>query len=733
INNKFNIKLNYKNLDVQSWKSYNKWPYRINSNQNKTVYGNIDRLPKDVKLNFYDHQVNIKLPFNLQTITRNIRNYLNKTIFLNTWTDDFTNIANQMIEEIKSTYIPTYLWDAIKINYQPDLRKSLINWTISYTTLDNIETKQTQSTKISLPDRTNLANVYSELLNYIQTPIQLYSNSSSKFDDNNIPTYINKKFDEELLKPNPDLPQSYGYVFSKVLPDDIKLGSSKNYYKGNEINNNIDWSNNNRIITNKKILLNYISMIMNNFWNKYGSNFEGSNAQASISFETDQVSKQNFINIKFTFDNIPNELVLNNQPSPWFFKIPVQTITTSFARSANIEDRLILTGSDVPFLSGDKVFVRKQTDQVPATSNDGFRIVPSDGKKDGGTKLFFSSVDLTFNVNDTQNEIIKVNGIEIPVLNLVANTKLSNPIDNRGENDNNTGFKKYLIQIFDSGAEVYTVTIYIGNSSTPLDIAFYAWDPNNNPDQKNLITQKFPDGSDNPNYIPQLDPKTGTIQELLWVNQKPDVAMWPDPYDKNGKPTGNMESGWAADGFIASGTVINKGIKAIFDNETGKTVRTGLSFDATNGFQKSSNPTSNPNLTNVGATTQIEPSSPNQPYNSFSGIWNYSIKSRFPNQAPDVEQFGTYGQYFVNVVDQSSIDSTGVVLNKFSSTLPANNIVVPFWETYHGFNLKNYLTSNYGLKETDIEKLSYNDVLGYWNEYCFSGFNLNLNQNTNIN
>ncbi|AWX69560.1 Mbov_0399 family ICE element protein [[Mycoplasma] anseris] len=175
-----------------------------------------------------------------------------------------------------------------------------------------------------------------------------------------------------------------------------------------------------------------------------------------------------------------------------------------------------------------------------------------------GKYIYNSSAKFYFNPQD-DNVIVYVNGKKLDVINNTFEADLidkrEDPRDNvkipnydKDDNlpkeeltDDNSHKKneyKIVIKKFNNinvDSEPVITYIYdaeINTKSQGLDFKFYAWNPEENPNQKSLITPYILDENNkpkldkegkplsNPLYNPLIDPKTGTIKELVWFDTK---------------------------------------------------------------------------------------------------------------------------------------------------------------------------------------------------------------------
>ncbi|GIZ06661.1 Mbov_0399 family ICE element protein [Metamycoplasma salivarium] len=117
----------------------------------------------------------------------------------------------------------------------------------------------------------------------------------------------------------------------------------------------------------------------------------------------------------------------------------------------------------------------------------------------------------------------------IPYQKLEQNEELT-LLNSHAKNEYLIEIKKYAPGTNNSGEPIFTYRkMYVINSqSTKQEFKWYAWDPDKNPEQKELITeyltingeiQKNLDGTPklNPKYDPEINKATGTKSQIIWI------------------------------------------------------------------------------------------------------------------------------------------------------------------------------------------------------------------------
>lgn len=166
-------------------------------------------------------------------------------------------------------------------------------------------------------------------------------------------------------------------------------------------------------------------------------------------------------------------------------------------------------------------------------------------KYDHGTFLVGSPIDIKFVSDDDETDIMLINKQKVDVLNkefkkklidfrVVADTKeiKDKEKEKQPTNEYEIHLKRFKTGSNNSGSidEQYIVKYQIIQKFFTQIIKWYGWDPDKNPDQKQLISKILLDKKGqpllddkkkeipNPNYDPFIDPATGTKKEILWIS-----------------------------------------------------------------------------------------------------------------------------------------------------------------------------------------------------------------------
>ena len=366
--------------------------------------------------------------------------------------------------------------------------------------------------------------------------------------------------------------------------------------------------------------------------------------------------------------------------------------------------------------------VKWNKDQFSYVDDEAFQKEKPDSQKHfGGTYVFHSNLTITFETLVAENEILFVNGQPVDVEDRFFKLRLIDEIASDPNNPNNQQRKnEYEIKLvaYDQQNGVNTTVksefsfkIIIESMANDFKISYFAWNPEFNLDQKELITEFILDpitgkpildenGKEipNPKYDPLIDPETGVKKQLIWVNKKSSdfskLKFMPDPKDQYGNnifdPKGLIDQN-KANGFIAEAFVIPKGIQISDpDSQFGGT-GTKLNQGQVDIGQKE-------------IKTWKEATYGNDTtYLSKSGIYLFTDDA---NDSMSTIKMVGYGvdakepQLFTNIfVDSSEFGWTDL------------------WTSYQGQHLKDFLKEIIKLDEAQINKLQYPAIISYWKEY----------------
>ncbi|MGL5268229.1 MAG: Mbov_0399 family ICE element protein, partial [Spiroplasma sp.] len=279
----------------------------------------------------------------------------------------------------------------------------------------------------------------------------------------------------------------------------------------------------------------------------------------------------------FSFSNATREATIvfkfpdpnTKQQQVWTFKTPINITLSSDYWGKSLSERLhIQPGQIVNPEDSTKGMVpdaglQLEADKVTETY--------------GGNMQYHTTAHVEFDGMEDSSEWMTVNGQPVEVLN---NKFIYDMIDNRVEKGNQADNVYDIIIYHDDGKykEQYQIKYTIANLVPTLKEKWYAWDPNNNPDQKKLITPTLPNGKPNPDYDKEINAETGTKTQIIWVKKKSQYPFPLDPLDKNGEVIDPNKNAKDYDlGFIAEGSVAGMGVQQLFNgNEVNSVTREGV-------------------------------------------------------------------------------------------------------------------------------------------------------------
>ncbi|WP_308149669.1 Mbov_0399 family ICE element protein [Spiroplasma sp. AdecLV25b] len=367
-----------------------------------------------------------------------------------------------------------------------------------------------------------------------------------------------------------------------------------------------------------------------------------------------------YATLTFKFQDITK----NYQQVVWVFKVKITFHLTQTYWDKTIGSRLTITPGKLV----------NPNDPNGAMIDD----TPLNWKQE---QVYGTTASLVFGAATDESEYMTVNDQPVQVLN---HRFTYNMTDKQGHTDDKgQPTNEYDIKLFKDNVQRYQVKYLIKQDTPELSNQWYAWNPNNNPDQKELISPTNPDGSNNPKYDREVNPKTGTKTQIVWIKHQAENPFPLDPIDKDGKfiTDKNYDQG-----FLAEGSVSGMGVKQIFNDDWIKSV---------------SRETVNNELNSTSTKTIIN-SDKDGHYWSSEGIYHYTVTNQKDGSSNKYVIIGApYQNHYPRFLD---------VLND-------SNVAVNFWTTIHGLHLKNYLITYKKLNSEAMQKLSFEDVASYWKEY----------------
>ena len=378
--------------------------------------------------------------------------------------------------------------------------------------------------------------------------------------------------------------------------------------------------------------------------------------------------------------------------------------------------------------------VKWENNQFLFTDDEPFKVEePNPNNRFGGTWLYHSNLTINFSALAPENEVIFVNEQPVDVedlhfkLRLIDNI-ITDPNTGKDERKNKYEIKIVIYNQDSNGVNTsiktdFSFKIMIEAIANDFPISYFGWNPEKNPDQKDLITEFILDpvtgepirdenGAPipNPKYDPLIDPATGVKKELVWVNKKTSDANFnrlkflPDPkdkFDQNAyRPAGNgigqidPETNF---GFIAEAFVIPKGI-----NITDQGIFTGNGGD----------PLLNKGIVEIGKKEISQWSNVaygnENTYLSKSGVYLFTDDVRGSLSTIKLVGYGVDAkkpQLFTDVfVDNSDFGWMSL------------------WDSYQGLHLLKYLTQILKMEEKAAKELNYPQISNFWKQYVSWAF-----------
>lgn len=384
----------------------------------------------------------------------------------------------------------------------------------------------------------------------------------------------------------------------------------------------------------------------------------------------------------------------NKTPQSWVFSTPINITLSSDYWGKSLKERLHIKPGRI---------VNPEDATKGTIIDEGLQLEPENvTETNGGNMQYHTTATIEFDGMENSSEWLTVNGQPVEVLDNKFYYKM---VDERVDKKTD-GVNVYeIVAHHDDGSyqKEYKIKYTINNLVPTLAAKWYAWDPEKNANQKKLITPTLPNGDPNPSYDPEINPKTGTKTQIIWVNKKSEYPFPLDPVDKNNRLIdANSNRGDYDLGFIAEGSVAGKGIQQLFNAEEVKTVSRE---EVDNSLNQLVNPTA------IQKLTEINPDTANK-YWSWQGMWHYITRT---TDGLAYEKYALIGS-------DSAVDK----YPRFLDVLDDDNIAVDFWTTIHGVHLKYFLVTYKDLDSKDLMTLNYEQVVSYWKEYVSMIANLQL-------
>ncbi|MDC4163048.1 hypothetical protein LNO75_00435 [Mycoplasma sp. T363T] len=586
--------------------------------------------------------------------------------------------------------------------------------------------KNDKKDKFSLNLNYSLTLASDNKLKFVFSPLITTTNDGNQnryaFDSYN----LNLSLDSIEIKP---------INWTIIKPDKLKANIDQAFIKpiSSEVYNEPQLSKNKVVINNlvnerlnqKANLLGYYLQSNYSNWFKWNlSNYDDTNKTVDINFEYKPFYSTN-----------------NNSWNRYVKRVKVNLVSsaeyTTRKFAENVWERLLIDNSRISYNPSTGVVVAPQLD---LSNNNPWRALnkqpyPQNPNQkiafpDFGTWLINSNTKLEYNSLPNQNEDVIVNNQTLDSLNGKYSFLMFDPAtknkDQQGESN------EYTIEIYGNKNSEYSLLFkikFIVKALYPnTNIIYRNWDPSKYPLdqwQASWITKPSND-SPNPDFMPNINEKSGLAEQIVWVYNKNnrkvspfDISQndynhltFPDPIDENGKllydlsPYIDKKTHQLIDpsklnvsdeiiekvgnGFIAKGIVSPKGIEQEFDNSSKRIIR-NLAYN---------------NLSIDNFNVDLSNSNNKLEYLDKKGIYKYTT---YDNSSK------LYGSTYVVIGDDVGKKQT---FSQYINELNGNEtIVIPFWESTQGSHLASYLREEVKLNLEEIRSLSYEQVQAWWNIY----------------
>ncbi|WP_027121965.1 hypothetical protein [[Mycoplasma] imitans] len=469
------------------------------------------------------------------------------------------------------------------------------------------------------------------------------------------------------------------------------------YYLQGNYNNWFRWSLNNFNDTNKTVDINFM---YKPFYTTSSDGWERYTKRVRVNLS----STEQFTTRKFA-ENVWERLLINNS-------------------RLSYNTRTGLTITPQLYLNNNNPWVGLNQQPYPQNGNERVQF------PNFGTWIINSNTRLEYHSLPGINEDVIVNGQTLDSLDGNYSFLMFDPAT---KNKAQTGeSNEYTVEIKGNKNGAYSTLFKIKFIIKALypntNIAYRNWDPSKYPlDQWQATWIRKPATDDpNPDFMPNINEKSGLAEQIVWVYNKGDKKVtpfdlnqnvyhnltFPDPVDPDGKllydlsayidsRTNNLidpsKLNVTADiinkvgnGFIAKGVISPKGIYQIFGDNSKRIIRN-------NAFKDLSIDNFDVNVSNNNNRLN---------YLDKKGIYKYST---FDNTSK------LYGSTYVVIGDDVGKNQT---FSQYINGLnKGENIVIPFWESVQGSHLASYLREVVKLNLEDIRSLSYEQVQAWWNIY----------------
>lgn len=371
----------------------------------------------------------------------------------------------------------------------------------------------------------------------------------------------------------------------------------------------------------------------------------------------------------------------------------------------------------------------------------------------GGRWLAKAPISIQFEANETENEVLIINGKNVDVLNrnfmfdfrdlrLDINDNQRIPFDAKDANNpnivldekNSHAKNEYVVELLkfaegsnnDSDPIVKFKIIYVIDSlNTKQTLKWFAWDPENNPNQLDLITKELivngkvardDNGNirENPKYDPTINKDTGTKNQIVYI---PNDTLTSNVKQrlKNVYPDIQLNNL----GVIAEASVLGKGALRNLDFSTNSK---NPNYFRVKLFDKRLNQwIENPIIQDISTTGTDSKNS----YMSEEGIWLVSatVEGGISNvKLILIDEDNLPNNYFLNELNNKK-DNDGITLDvRFED----------FWTTFLGSRFLTFLNTHLSINESDAKNLPYEILMDNYLYYVNLSWKSKIRYNVSL-
>lgn len=542
------------------------------------------------------------------------------------------------------------------------------------------------------------------------------------------------------------------FITSKITSYVDSVNKQQNYQKGFDLEYNLTNSSPNTI----NLTINYDSLkgssgtITTAGANQYKTAFNltvpvkmllsdkyyGNDAWNNLTFDTNKIN----------YDENTGQISISSntdieKSNPWYNLIKAPTPSSN---------QIYTTGTDSPT---HPVYPNFGTFYLDHEINLTYRVPP--GPK-GAMKFSGSGpgINVTMQENDSGNGVYDARFYDGRFDELKKNGKIAPSDINKpttwtlyiyGNKNGTYGLQMQMTFIIDAYAPQANISYRGWNPTAPV---LKDW-------QDKWITQSLDNGNNNPLYKPILDPATGLGQEIVWLsgndlNPKAFISdsslmsqynNYPDPIDSKGKliysavnknsdgslipnvDTTNLNVPGNSFGIITQAYVSPKGINE-FVNANQRLFRFKLEPKDVNGQVQ---------LAIASEKEIINNTDPSLDYNDKTGIYLYVSENQATASNPNLTYATSVVAIDPKITNQNFSQYVKQKLNDYSNQnglTTFNENVSHFWSSLAGQHLADYLFNVQGMKNDQITKLSYSEIVSWWNIYVKNAVLIDENYTT---